>query len=247
MLLKGKVGLVTGGASGIGEAIAKRMAAEGASVLVADLDEAGGTRVSAEIGDVGGAATFQRTDVSSEESVKSMVDMALKTYGRLDLAANNAGIPQSPILLHEVDVALWDRIVGINEKGMFLCLRAEISAMLESGGAIVNTVSTAGLKAIPQLGAYTASKHSVVGITKQAAIDYIQCGIRVNGVAPGVVNTPLVQALPEHERRAYAARTPIGRLIEPGEIASAVIWLMSDDSSQITGSILAVDGGQMLL
>lgn len=241
-----KVALVTGGSSGIGRATALKFASEGASVVVSDMDAEGGEETVRQIEDAGGEAVFIRADVSSEDDVKALIAEAIDTFGRLDYAHNNAGILGSFGPLHETDTALYDKIVAVNQRGVFLCMKYEIPAMLQNGGgAIVNTSSAAGIQAVPGLISYTASKHAVAGMTKVAAVEYAGAGIRVNAVNPGGVNTPMMAGLSEAAAQADDAPNahPIGRSAEPEEIANAVVWLCSDEASFVVGHNFVVDGG----
>ncbi len=242
-----KVALVTGGASGIGRATALAFAREGAKVVVVDvLVEDGETTVQM-IKEAGGEAIFVRTDVSMAADVQALIDKVVETYGRLDYAHNNAGIEGHLATTTDCTEENWDRTIAINLKGVWLCMKYEIPRMLEQGGgAIVNTASVAGLVGFPNLPAYVASKHGVVGLTKATALEYAEQGIRVNAVCPGVIRTPMVDRViggdPDLEAQ-YTAMEPIGRLGRPEEIADAVVWLCSDQSSFVTGQAIAVDGG----
>ena len=247
--VEGKVALVTGGASGIGRATALTFAKEGAKLVIADMNEDGGHQTVHMITENGGEATFVRGDVSSATEVAAMITKAVETYGRLDCAHNNAGIGSRPrVLLHELLEENWDRVIGINLKGVWLCMKYEISQMLkQGGGTIVNTASIMGLVGSwSRSGAYNASKHGVVGLTKTAALEYATSGIRVNCVCPGYIRTPLLENLltsqPEMEA-PIVARHPIGRMGRPEEIAEAVVWLCSDAASFVTGHTMTVDGG----
>lgn len=242
----GKVAIVTGGASGIGEACAKQLAIEGAAVVVADVDSANGERVRAEIGSAGGTASFVRTDVSAPEDVHRLVEHAVAEHGGLHLAVNNAGLGHPPAPLHLIDMETWDRLFAINLRGVMLCMREEIAHFVEhGGGAIVNMASGTGLKASPGLAAYVTTKHGIVGLTRNGAIDYAKAGIRVNAVAPGTISTPQMRSFPQEQQDVWAAMIPQGRMGQPQEIADAVSFLLSDRAAFITGTVLEVDGGYM--
>ena len=243
--LKGKVALVTGGASGIGRATALAFAREGAAVVVADVDVTGGRETLRLIGERGGEAAFVRADVTREPEVEAMVAEALTMRGRLDCAFNNAGTVGNPSSTAECREEDWDRVISVNLKGVYLCLRYELRHMLQEGrGAIVNTASVAGLIGVRNNVAYVASKHGVVGLTKAAALECAPAGIRVNAVCPGFVRTPILglDGTPEAESR-YARLQPMGRLASPEEVAEAVVWLCSDAASYVTGHMMSVDGG----
>ncbi len=246
MLLKNKVALVTGAGSGIGEATAKRLVSEGASVTVADIVDEGGLRVVQEITEAGGIADFFHADIASPTGADELVAHVVEQYGRLDLAVNNAGLAEKPGLMHELEPSEWDRVVSVDLTGTWLCMRAELRHFVTAGGgAIVNVASGAGLKATPGLTAYSASKHGVVGLTRTGAIDYIKKGIRINAVAPGTIRTPAMERAGEAQMAEWAALMPTGRMGTPEEIAAAVAWLLSDQASYITGTVLEVDGGYM--
>lgn len=241
------VALVTGAASGIGRATAERFADEGAQVVVADVVDDGGTETVELIENDGGDAVFVHTDVTNADDIQAMVDTALDTYGQLDFAVNNAGIEGTSAPTTELTEDDWHRVIDINLKGVWLGMKHEIPAILDTdGGAIVNTSSVAGYNGFPDLAPYVASKHGVIGLTKTAALEYSAQGVRVNAVAPGVINTPMVSRTfeddPEGLEQVLGAE-PIGRLGEPEEIASAIVYLCSDDASFVTGFPMAVDGG----
>jgi NAD(P)-dependent dehydrogenase (short-subunit alcohol dehydrogenase family) len=237
-----KVALVTGAASGIGRGSAQAFAHEGAKVVVADVTEDGGRETVKLIEDAGGQATFVKTDVSKAADVEALVNEAISTYGRLDYAHNNAGVLGKARPVHETDEADWDRLISINLKGVWLCMKYEVPQMLKQGGAIVNTSSAAGIVGMEALGAYTASKHGVAGLTKSAALDYAKLGIRVNAVCPGGVDTPLVRNIEDPKSFPPQAMPVMPRFGKPEDIANAVIWLCSDESSYVTGHLLVVDG-----
>jgi NAD(P)-dependent dehydrogenase (short-subunit alcohol dehydrogenase family) len=247
--LEGKVAIVTGGASGIGRAAALALARQGVRLLVADVDTDGGQATVQAIIAAGGAATFVRTDVSLAAEVMAMVECAVATYGRLDCAFNNAGINDEHAPAADLDEALWDRTIAINLKGIWLCMKYEIPAMLASGGAIVNAASVVGLTGRRETPAYVASKHGIIGLTKATALDYGKRGIRVNAVCPGTIRTAMyVRRLgddPAVDAR-LAAETPLGRLGIPEDVAEAVVWLCSDASSFVTGHSLVIDGGDIV-
>jgi NAD(P)-dependent dehydrogenase (short-subunit alcohol dehydrogenase family) len=246
--LNGKSAIITGAASGIGRAAALAFAREGARVIVADVSEDGGRQTVEIVRDKGGEAEFFRCDVSRAADADALIAAAVKAYGRLDCAFNNAGIAGTQRKTADYDEAEWDRIMAINLKGVWLCLRAEIRQFVaqRSSGAIVNTASAAGLVASHSMPAYTAAKHGVVGLTKCAALEYARAGIRINDVCPGVVDTPLVAGMIAQQPK-LASRLdqvePVGRKARPEEIAEAVVWLCSDAASFVTGASISVDGG----
>jgi NAD(P)-dependent dehydrogenase (short-subunit alcohol dehydrogenase family) len=248
--LEGKVAVVTGAAMGIGRSSAQLFAREGASVVVADIDDAGGRETVELIGQAGGDASFVKTDVSVKADVAAMVRHAVETYGGLDCAHNNAGIaaPLAPLAEYPDDA--WDRTIAVMLTGVYLCMKAEIPLMLErGGGAIVNTASGVGLVAYAGQAAYTASKHGVIGLTKVAALDYGARGVRVNAICPGTARTPMVD---EAVRQAPSLEDylktlhPIGRIAEPEEIAAAAVWLCTPAASFVLGVALPVDGGYVV-
>ena len=245
MMLAGKVILVTGAASGIGAAAARVFATHGAALVLTDRDAAGVARVAAGI--VGAVALT--ADITSEADMAAAVATAVDRFGRLDGAFNNAGTEQTGAAMIAVgDYPLddFDRVIAVNLRGLLVCLRAEVPA-LGRGGAIVNTASVMGHRAAPGMGAYAASKHGVVGLTRAAALDHAAAGIRVNALLPGAVRTPMLteRAFPANPGYAAlaAAAAPLGRLAEPEEIAEAAAWLLSNAASFVTGATLAVDGG----
>ena len=247
--VEGKVALVTGGASGIGRATALTFAREGAKLIIADMHEDGGQQTVHMITENGGEALFVQTDVTQATAVEALISQAVETYGRLDCAHNNAGVTQSAYPpTAEFPEDDWHRVLAVNLTGVWLCMKYEIPQMLKhGGGAIVNTASVAGLVGLAGRSAYVASKHGVVGITRTAALEYAQHGIRVNCVCPGYIRTPMVQYVLQHEgaqlEQRMIAREPIGRLGTPEEIAEAVVWLCSEAASFVTGHTMTVDGG----
>jgi NAD(P)-dependent dehydrogenase (short-subunit alcohol dehydrogenase family) len=243
----GKVALVTGASGGIGRAAALRFARGGATIVCADVDEDGGHETVSLVAAGGGTASLVLADVSSESDVESLVDITMHEYGRLDIAFNNAGIGLFGKPLVEITEDEYDRVMGVNSTGVFLCLKYEIPAMLQSGGGcIVNTASKAGLVGDAGLSVYSASKHAVVGMTKTAALEYARKGIRVNCVAPGVIdtdiNTPFWQANPGAYEE-FSKKPPMGRMGTAEEVAEAVAWLCTDDAAFVHGHAMSVDAG----
>ncbi len=246
-LVDGKIALVTGAGSGIGRATALVFAREGAKVVVADVVVDGGEETVRQIKAAGGEAIFVKADMAKAAEVEAMVQKAVATYGRLDCAHNNAGIEGATGRTADYHEEDWNRVIGINLTGVWLCMKHEIAQMLkQGGGAIVNTASDAGLLGVPQMPAYVASKHGVVGLTKTAALEYAKSGIRVNAVCPGVIKTPMVERITSQRAgraERMAAAEPVGRMGKPEEIAEAVVWLCSEAASFVTGFPMSVDGG----
>ena len=244
----GKVALVTGGGSGIGRATALAFAREGAQVVIGNRKVQRGEETVSMIRDAGGTASFKRTDVLVAAEVKALVDHAVTTYGRLDVAFNNAGIEGEvkPTLVDQTE-ANFDAVMGVNVKGVWLSMKYEIPLMLEQGGgAIVNCSSVSGVIGFPGIGIYSASKHAVIGLTKTAALEYSAQGIRINAVNPAVIDTEMVDRMTDGMNMKKGDLTtfhPIGRLGRVEEVAEAVLWLCSDKASFVTGHSMIIDGG----
>lgn len=240
-----KVAIVTGGSFGIGRAAAIAFAARGANVVIADWVEDSETLQT--ILKNGGDALFIKCDVSKEADIRHLVDKTIEQYGRLDFAFNNAGVEGLSAPTHECTNENWEKTIGINLKGVWLCMKYQIPHMLKQGkGSIVNNASIAGLVGFPNIPAYVASKHGVIGLTKNAALEYARQGIRVNVVCPGVIKTPMIDRFTGKDKeveKQFANMEPIGRMGEPGEVAEAVMWLCSDAASFVTGVAFPVDGG----
>jgi NAD(P)-dependent dehydrogenase (short-subunit alcohol dehydrogenase family) len=243
-----RVVLVTGAASGIGRACAERLAREGASVMLADRDEQGGQAAAVAIAGAGGRAQFFALDVASEDSVRGCVAATLEAFGRLDGAINSAGVDQAAKPIHEIDAAEWGRGLGVNLTGMFYCLKHQIPALLDSGGgAIVAISSAAAVKGLLNSGDYCASKAGVLGLVRAAAVDYAEQGVRVNALLPGASDTPLARrSAAANPTLATTLRVPMMRTSSPDEIAAAAVWLVSPDSSYVTGASISVDGGMTI-
>ena len=242
---EGKVAFVTGGGSGIGRAAALAFARAGASVAVADIGEQANQETARLIEQEGGRAVALRCDVTKAAEVKAAVEKAAEKFGRLDFAFNNAGLePKKPAPTADYDEEEWNRIIDIDLRGVFLCMKHEIPHMLaQGGGAIVNTASVAGLIGLPSATNYVAAKHGVVGITKTAAMEYAQDNIRVNCVNPGYIKTPMTDPSMAERYDALMAKVPMHRLGQPEEIAEAVVWMLSDRASFMTGVSHIIDGG----
>lgn len=246
---RGKVVLVTGAATGIGRAVAVAFAEHGANLVIGDVNEDGAGETMSHVNRAGAEAVFVRTVVSDEADAEKLVSEAVRRFGRLDCAFNNAGIApkdsdRKPV--GELDAAAFDRIVAVDLRGVFLCMKYELAEMVRAGrGAIVNTASISGVVAEPGAAAYVAAKHGVIGLTRTAAIEYAGREIRVNALAPGWVDTPMTatwKGIPALANRLRAA-APIGRPAAPEEMAGAVLYLCSDAASYVTGQVHIVDGG----
>lgn len=240
----GKVALVTAGGAGIGRAIALQLAGEGARVVVSDVNDEAGRETVELIEEDGGVGAYRHADVSRADDVASLVPFALERFGGLDLCVNNAGVGSMPTALPEVERKTWDRAIDITLTGTFLCMQEELKHFSTVGtGALVNIASLAGISATPKLTPYGAAKHGVVSLTRSAALEYAEQGIRVNAVAPGAIETAALASLPEEARRGYADEIPMKRLGQVEDIANATCFLLSKRASFITGVILRVDGG----
>jgi len=246
-MTKQKVAIVTGASSGIGRTACVALAKEGIKVSLAARRDKEGEETLRLVKEAGGDGMFVKTDVTNEEDVRSLVEKTAKTYGRLDYAFNNAGAVEDPAPFTSKTSSLFDKIMAVNVKGVWLSMKYEIPQMLKNGGgAIVNNSSVYGVVGSPQLPIYTASKHAVLGLTKSAALEYAKAGVRINAVAPGAIETEMMEESIGHNqqlRDGLVALHPIGRVGKPQEIANAVVWLLSDKASFLTGHTLLVDGG----
>jgi NAD(P)-dependent dehydrogenase (short-subunit alcohol dehydrogenase family) len=244
--LQDKIALVTGGTTGIGRATAIAFAKAGAKVVVSGRRAAEGEETVRLVRAAGGEAMFVKADVAVAGDIANLVAATVRTYGRLDIAFNNAGIESAVMApTADQDDADFDRVFAINVKGVYLSMKHQIPAMLKGGGgSIINTSSVAGVIGMPGVGPYVASKHAVIGLTKNAALEYAKLGIRVNAVAPAAIETPMLDRFTESVPRDFLSSLhPIGRLGKPEEIADAVVWLASSQASFVTGQTIAVDGG----
>jgi NAD(P)-dependent dehydrogenase (short-subunit alcohol dehydrogenase family) len=245
--LQNKVILVTGGGSGIGRATSLLLAKQGAKVMIADYAPESAERTVKAIKESGGDASCMAADISIATQVEALIQQTVTTYGRLDGAFNNAGIEGKMSDTVDYPEDVFDRIMAINLKGVWLCMKHEIPQMLKTGGgAIVNTASGAGLVGVPMLSAYNASKHGVVGLTKTAALEFAQKNIRVNCVCPGLINTPMVARMIDSggmNEQEFLAAEPVRRMGRPEEIGEGVVWLLSDAASFVTGHSMSIDGG----
>ncbi len=250
-ILQGKTIIVTGAGGGIGREASIVLAKAGANVVVTDIAADRGRETLGAVSSVGLSAVFFPADLASERDIHALVDHAVKTFGRLDGAYNNAGVEQCALPLHQLTLEQWDRALRIDLTSVFLCVKHEVTAMLKTGGgAIVNTASSLGQVAIPNASEYISAKHGVVGLTRAAAAEYGRQGIRVNAVLPGIVLTPMISRLVEDPQfsaffQKVKERHPIGRFGQPAEVGETVKWLLSDLASFVNGAAIAVDGGYL--
>lgn len=247
--LNGKVVIITGGAMGMGASTAELMAAAGGKVVIADFNEELGRKQTQKIIDAGGTAAFVKVDVSKAKEVEAMVQFAVDTFGRLDAAVNNAARTPDDKPLADMEEEDFDALIAVDLKGVALCLKYELRQMIKQGqgGSIINTSSVSGIRPQPANPVYIAAKHGVIGLTKSAAMDYSPRGIRVNAVAPGAINTPMLRGALQQfglDPVAYAKQlSMLGRFAQASEVAQANLWLVSDLSSFVTGAVISVDGG----
>ena len=242
-----KAVLITGAASGIGRATALAFAAEGARVAILDRSADTLEAVQASLKDTGREVLTVACDVSSPDQVEGAIKQVIERFGRLDIAFNNAGVENKAAPVHEIDLAEWDRILGINLRGTFLCMKHELAQMVkQGGGVVVNTSSGAGIRGVAGGAAYAASKHAIIGLTRSAALDYAKQNIRVNAVLPGNIETPMMDRFTGGDIQKAIDLEPVGRLGKPEEIAEAVLWMASDLGGFVTGAATVIDGGWSL-
>jgi NAD(P)-dependent dehydrogenase (short-subunit alcohol dehydrogenase family) len=243
----GRVASITGAASGIGRAAAIAFAAEGARVAIVDRSADALKTVEGSVKKAGGEVLAIACDVSSADQVEGAIKQIVDRFGRLDIAFNNAGVENKAAPVHEIDLAEWDRIIGINLRGTFLCMKHELAQMVkQGGGVVVNTSSGAGIRGVAGGAAYAASKHAIIGLTRSAALDYAKQNIRVNAVLPGNIETPMMDRFTGGDIQKAIDLEPVGRLGKPEEIAEAVLWMASDLGGFVTGAATVIDGGWSL-
>lgn len=244
MLFENQVALVTASGAGIGRAIALGLAAEGASVVVSDVNDEAGAETVSLIETAGGRAAYLHADVSKGAEVNALVPFAVDTFGRLDMAVNNAGVGAMPTPVQDVSLEVWDRAINITLSGTFFAMQSQVKHFVEQGsGSIVNIASLAGISATPDLTPYGAAKHGVVSLTRSVAKETAALGVRVNAVAPGAIETAALSSLPPEAKAEYTEDIPMKRMGQPEDIANATVFLLSEQASFVTGVVLRVDGG----
>ncbi|MGB6152721.1 MAG: glucose 1-dehydrogenase [Pricia sp.] len=241
--MKDKVAIVTGGASGLGKAIAEKFAKKGVKVVVSDIDEERGIKVAAALNENDGDAFFIKCDSSKPDDCENLVNKTIEKFGKLHFAINNAGIGGEQAVTSEYPLDNFKKVIDINLNGVFYGMHFQLPEILKNGGAIVNMASILGSVGTPHSAAYVAAKHGVVGLTKTTALEYSQKGVRVNSVGPGYIETPLLNQLDDEQKKQLVQAHPIGRLGKPEEVANLVVWLCSEEASFVTGSYYLVDGG----
>ncbi len=242
-----KVAFVTGAAGGIGRATAVAFAAEGARVAILDRTENALAETAQAVHDAGGEVVVVACDISRPDQVEAAIGRVVETFGRLDIAFNNAGVENKASPVHEIGLDEWDRILDINLRGTFACMKHELAQMVRQGsGVVVNTSSGAGIRGVAGGAAYAASKHAIIGLTRSAALDYARLGIRVNAVLPGNIETPMMDRFTGGDIQKAIDLEPVGRLGQPEEIAEAVLWMCSDRGGFVTGAATVIDGGWSL-
>ncbi len=246
-LLKNKTAIITGAGSGIGESVALLFAEHGARLVLTDIDEDGGNRVLNDVKGKGAKAIFVKADTGNPKDSEKVIGEAQKAFADVHIAVNNAGIGGAQAPVGEYPIESWDKVIGVNLSGVFYGMRYQIPAMLKAGGgSIINMASILGQVGFEQSSAYVAAKHGVIGLTKNAALEYSKAGIRVNAVGPGFIKTPLIdENLPQEQQDQLAGLHPIGRLGKPEEVAELVLWLASEKASFVCGSYYAIDGGYL--
>ncbi|MBC6110953.1 SDR family NAD(P)-dependent oxidoreductase [Pedobacter fastidiosus] len=244
--MKNKTVIITGGASGIGKAAAELFAEAGANVVISDIDSIQGDEVIREIRSGGGIASFFKTDVAKPEQMEALVQYALDTYGKLDIAVNNAGIGGEQNTITDMSLEGWQKIISVNLSSVFYGMKYQIAAMLKSGGgSVVNISSILGAVGFAGSAGYSAAKHGIIGLTQTAALEYSAQNIRINAVGPGFIDTPLLNAMDAAMKNQLIAMHPIGRLGKSREVAELIFWLGSEKSSFVTGSYYPIDGGYL--
>lgn len=241
--MKNKVAIITGAASGLGKAIAKKFVENGVKVVVSDIDEDNGKKVAEDLNQKGGEVIFIKADTSSAEDCEALVKKTVEKFGKLHFAVNNAGITGEQKVTADYSIDSFQKVIDINLNGIFYGMHFQLPEIVKNGGAIVNMASILGSVGTPEAAGYVAAKHGVVGLTKTTALEYAQKGVRINSVGPGYIDTPLLKQMDDEQKKQLEQLHPMGRLGKPEEVANLVVWLCSDEASFVTGSYYLVDGG----